>query len=126
LRESFLIREGTKGTMDRPLVEEIVDRFQKPPDARWPIDYYRQIVRSVVLPGRRHQLDAVYRRAITVPTTMVWGMKDGALPAKIALKSGRDAGCQVEWRPLAGVGHFVDLEAPSRLVEELRRLLPTG
>jgi hypothetical protein len=31
----------------------------------------------------------------------------------------------VEWRPLAGVGHFVDLEAPSALVAELRRLLPT-
>jgi pimeloyl-ACP methyl ester carboxylesterase len=124
LRWSFLVREGTKGAMDRALVDEIVARFQRPPDARWPIDYYRQIVRTVVLPRRRRRLDAIYRTPITVPVTMVWGMKDGALPAKIALKSGKDAGCPVEWRPLEGVGHFVDLEAPDQLAAELRRLLP--
>jgi pimeloyl-ACP methyl ester carboxylesterase len=126
LRWSFLVREGTKGAMDRALVDEIVARFQQPPDARWPIDYYRQIVRTVVLPRRRRRLDAIYRTAITVPVTMVWGMKDGALPAKIALKSGKDAGCPVEWRPLEGVGHFVDLEAPDRLAAEVRRLLPSA
>jgi epoxide hydrolase 4 len=123
LRLSFLIREGKKGAMDRPLVDEIVARFQKPEDARWPIDYYRQIVRTVIVPGRRRQLNGVYRMPITVPATMVWGMKDGALPAKVALKSQRDAGCPVEWRPLPGVGHFVDLEAPEKLADELRRLL---
>jgi pimeloyl-ACP methyl ester carboxylesterase len=124
LRWSFLVREGTKGAMDRALVDEIVARYQRPADMRWPIDYYRQIVRTVVLPERRRRLGAIYRTPISVPVTMVWGMTDGALPAKIALKSGRDAGCQVEWRPLPGVGHFVDLEAPDQLAAELRRLLP--
>jgi epoxide hydrolase 4 len=126
LKLSIIIREGTKGTMDRRLVDEVVDRFRKPKDIRGPVDYYRQIVRTVLVPGRRRQLNAIYDTPITVPTTMIWGMKDGALPAKVALKCDRDAGCPVEWRPLAGVGHFVDLESPGKLATELRRLVPAA
>jgi pimeloyl-ACP methyl ester carboxylesterase len=55
--------------------------------------------------------------------TLVWGTKDGALSARVAMNSGLDAGCFVEWRPLPGVGHFVSLEAPDKLATELRRLL---
>jgi len=40
--------------------------------------------------------------------------------------SEKDAGCPVAWRPLNGVGHFVDLEAPNKLAEELRRVLSTS
>jgi epoxide hydrolase 4 len=100
LRMSFLIREGKKGAMDRPLVDEIIARFQKPQDVHPPIEYYRQMVRTMVIPKRRSRLNAIYGVPIAVPATMVWGMKDGALPAKVALKSWKDAGCPVEWRPL--------------------------
>jgi len=35
----------------------------------------------------------------------------------------KDAGCEVEIRPLPGVGHYVDLEAPEKLAQEVTRLL---
>jgi epoxide hydrolase 4 len=121
---TFTTREGRPGTMDRATVHEMVERFQHPEDARGPIDYYRAFFQTLVSPARRRRLYALYETPITVPVTMVWGMKDGALPAAVAMTSGRDAGCAVDWRPLPGVGHFVDLEAPDELVAELRRVLP--
>jgi pimeloyl-ACP methyl ester carboxylesterase len=121
LKLSFTIREGEEGTMDRMLVDALVSRFRAPGDLRGPIDYYREMIRTQLLPWRRSALDAIYENPITVPTTLVWGEKDGALSAKVALKSGRDAGCEVEWRILPGVGHFVSLEAPEKLAREIRR-----
>jgi pimeloyl-ACP methyl ester carboxylesterase len=120
---SFVVREGSRGTMDRTLVRELVARFRQPDDIRPPITYYREMVRTLLLPPLRSRLAAVYRTPITVPTTLVWGERDEALPASVAIKSGADAGCDVDWRPLPGVGHFVSLEAPDELVRELRRVL---
>ena len=123
LKLSFTLREGQKGTMDGPLVDELVGRFQKTADARPPIDYYREMVKTQLIPKKRAQLTAVYDNPITVPVTLIWGLEDGALSAKVALKSYKDAGCGVEWRPLPGVGHFVDLEAPEKLAMEISRVL---
>lgn len=123
LKWSFTVREGQKGTMNVPLVEELVARFQKTKDARPPIDYYRQMVATHFISKRRAKLWAVYDNPITVPVTVIWGLKDGALSSKVALKSGADAGCEVEWRPLPGVGHFVSLEAPEKLVTEINLVL---
>ncbi|PYP84137.1 MAG: alpha/beta hydrolase [Blastocatellia bacterium AA13] len=123
LKLSFTIRQGRKGAMNLALVDELVSRFQKADDARWPIAYYRQMVKTQLLPARRARLEAIYRKPITVPTTMVWGMKDSALSAKVAIKSALDAGCEVDWRPLPGVDHFVSLEAPDLLALEIRRVL---
>jgi epoxide hydrolase 4 len=123
LRLSFLIREGRRGTMDRALVDELVARFQTREDMRRPIDYYRAIALTHIVPSRRRELWDVYARPITAPTTVIWGTKDGALSGSVAMGSGADAGCDVEWRPLPGVGHFVTLEAPEQLAAELRRLL---
>ncbi|MGH2698554.1 MAG: alpha/beta fold hydrolase [Actinomycetota bacterium] len=123
LRLSFTLREGKKGAMDRALVDELVARFQTPEDMRGPIDYYREMVRTQLVKRRRAQLEAVYGTAITVPATLVWGEKDSALSAKVAQKSSRDAGVEVEWRPLPDVGHFVSLEVPDRLALEIRRVL---
>lgn len=126
LRLSFTIREGRKGTMNRVLVNELVGRFQHAADLGPPIDWYRAMVSTHLLRKRRVPLYALYDQPITVPVTMVWGMKDGALPAKIAMRSGADAGCDVEWRPLPGVGHFVTLEAPDELAWEIDRALASA
>jgi pimeloyl-ACP methyl ester carboxylesterase len=123
LRLSFLIREGRRGTMDRELVDELVARFQTSADLGPAIDYYRAIALTHILPARRRELWDVYARPISAPTTVIWGTRDGALSARVALASGADAGCDVEWRPLPGVGHFVSLEASDRLAAELGRLL---
>jgi epoxide hydrolase 4 len=125
LKLSFTLREGQKGAMNVALVDELVSRFQKPRDFRGPINYYREMVRTQLVSKKRAQLEAVYDTPITVPVTLVWGEKDDALPAEVALKSGMDAGCEVEWRPLPGVGHFVSLEAPNKLALEISRALDT-
>jgi pimeloyl-ACP methyl ester carboxylesterase len=123
LKWSFTSREGQKGTMDIALVEELVARFQTPADLRPPINYYREMVSTQFSPKKRAQLEAVYKVPIKVPVTLVWGMEDGALSSKVAFKSGIDAGCEVEVRPLPGVGHFVDLEAADLLAREIIRIL---
>jgi pimeloyl-ACP methyl ester carboxylesterase len=107
--------------MDRALVDELVGRFQKPRDLRGPASYYRQMVATVLLPKRRARLYRTYDTPVTVPVTAVWGQEDEALTERIGKKSARDAGCEVEWRPLPGVGHFVDLEAPDALASEIER-----
>jgi len=122
LELSFTLREGLDGKMDRSVVQDIVARFDHARDMRGAITYYRALVRTLLLPWRRARLEALYRHPITVPTTLVWGMKDEALSANVAQKSDVDAGCPVDWRPLEGVGHFVDLEAPDLLADELRRV----
>jgi pimeloyl-ACP methyl ester carboxylesterase len=121
MRWTFLVREGSKGGMDRALVDELVRRFQKPRDLRGPASYYRQMVATVLLPKRRARLYRTYDTPVTVPVTAVWGQEDEALTERIGKKSARDAGCEVEWRPLPGVGHFVDLEAPDALASEIER-----
>jgi pimeloyl-ACP methyl ester carboxylesterase len=123
LKLSFTLREGTPGTMDVSLVDELVARFRAPGDMGGPINYYREMVRTLLLPWRRAKLERVYEKPITVPITLVWGERDGALSAKVARSSDRDAGRAVEWRPLAGVGHFVSLEAPELLASEIERAL---
>jgi pimeloyl-ACP methyl ester carboxylesterase len=122
LRWSFTVREGQPGTMDRALVDEIVARFQQARDMHGPVEYYRQFVQALLFPARHARLYELYRTPISVPVTLVWGMKDGALPSAVAIKSFNDAGCDGEWRPLPGVGHFVDLEAWAKLTEEIRRV----
>lgn len=123
LELSFTLREGSRGHMDKDLVREIVHRFARPADMRGPINYYREIVRTLLHAESRQQLEEVYAQPIQVPATLVWGMEDGALSATVAQTSGQDAGCDVEWRPLEGIGHFVDLEAPDLLARELDRLI---
>jgi pimeloyl-ACP methyl ester carboxylesterase len=122
LRWSFLVREGQPGRMDRALVEELVDRFQSPRHIAGPIGYYRDFVATLRDRKARQRLEALYRSPIEVPITAVWGLEDGALPIKVAMESVRDAGRDVEWRPLPGVGHFVSLEAPDLLAAELSRV----
>lgn len=124
LKLSYTIREGRPGTMDRALVDELVGRFRTADEARAPIDYYRELLLTHVIPGRRKRLFAIYDRPITVPITQVWGEKDDALSAKVAQKAPRDAGRPVDWRPLADVGHYVSLEAPDELAREIDRVVP--
>jgi pimeloyl-ACP methyl ester carboxylesterase len=119
LELSFTLREGSKGHMERDLVREIVNRFQNRLTLRGPVNYYREIVRTLLHTKSRKQLYAIYDKPIQVPVTLIWGLEDGALSAKVAQKSHLDAGCSVEWRPLKGIGHFVDLEASDLLAQEL-------
>jgi pimeloyl-ACP methyl ester carboxylesterase len=124
LKLSFTLREGQPQTMDVGLVDDLVARFRRADDVRPPITYYRQMVRALALPWRRRRLYDIYANPISVPVTVIWGEKDGALSESVARKSEGDAGCPVEWRPLPGVGHFVSLERPDLLAAEIARVAP--
>jgi epoxide hydrolase 4 len=123
LRTSFTIREGRDGTMDTDLVDEIVAQYQQPADMHAPVEYYREMVRTHIGRRGRARLAELYSRPIGVPTTLIWGTRDEALPAAVAQKSHLAAGRDVEWRPLQGVGHYVALEAPELLTGEIQRVL---
>lgn len=123
LELSFTLREGSVGDMDRDLTREIVRRFATADDMRGAIEYYRYFVRTLLFPKSRQKLKALYSNPIQVPVTLIWGLEDGALSSRVARESYRDAGCPVDWRPLTGIGHFVDLEAPELLARELDRVL---
>lgn len=123
LELSFTLREGSRGSMDRDLVREIVRRFRTAADMHGAIDYYREIVRTLLHSESSAQLKAIYDQPIRDPVTLVWGMEDEALSYRVARRSEQDAGCPVDWRPLEGIGHFVDLEAPNLLARELERVI---
>jgi epoxide hydrolase 4 len=123
LEFSCSMLEGQSNTMNAAALKEMISRFKKPHDIRGPINYYRQLVLSEIVPGRRARLEAIYRNPIAVSTTLVWGEKDWVLSGSVAKKSDLDAGCPVVFRTLPGVGHFVELESPELLVAEIRRAL---
>ena len=123
LKQSFLLREGRKGAMDRALLDELLARYRTAHDMRGPVNYYRAFIKTWFNPQERKRLEAVYEVPIEVPITVVWGMKDEALSARVARKSGEDAGREIDWRPLDDVGHFVSLEAPADLAREIERVL---
>ena len=123
LELSFTLRAGPLGEMDRETVKEVISRFQSRKDLFGAIEYYRAIIKTLLFPTERKKLEKIYQTPITVPTTLIWGMTDRALSAKVAQRSELDAGRKVIWRPLPDIGHFVDLEAPQKLAEEVRRIL---
>ena len=123
LKFSCMMLEGTANKVNRASLNELIARFRKPADLRGPINYYRQLFLSTILPARRERLKAVYQTAITVHTTLVWGNKDWVLSESVARSSYKDAGCPVEFRSLPEVGHFVELESPTLLAAEIRRAL---
>jgi epoxide hydrolase 4 len=115
--------EGQPDSINREALNKVIERFRTPDDLRGPINYYRQLVYSQILPSRRAAMNAIYRNPITVPTTLVWGDREIVLSEVVGRKSYLDAGCPVEFRSLPGVGHFVELEAPQLLAAEIRRAL---
>jgi pimeloyl-ACP methyl ester carboxylesterase len=123
LELSCMLLEGNPNMLNREVLKEMLSRFGHPGDLRGPINYYRQLLLSHIVPSRRELLEAVYRTPITVPATLVWGEKDWVLSESVAKNSYLDAGCPVDFRSLPGVGHFVELEAPALLAAEIRRAL---
>ena len=123
LELSFTLRQGSRGHMDKDLVREIVHRFSHSDKLRGPVNYYREFIQTLLHKHSRDRLMKVLHQPIQVPVSLIWGMEDRALSAKVAQTSHLDAGCPVQWRPLTGIGHFVDLEASDLLARELYQLM---
>jgi pimeloyl-ACP methyl ester carboxylesterase len=123
LRQGLKLAEGTRGAMNPALVDELVGNFRTHRDATGPLNFYREFVHNQLRKSERTRLMAEFARPIPVPCTLIWGDRDRFLSKHVAQDSHEQAHCDVEWRPLPGVGHFVSLEAPDRLLAELRTVL---
>ncbi len=73
----------------------------------------RGVVRSTALHGGGS-------RRITMPTLIIWGLKDPALPPKLLRGLQRDIP-QAEVVELPEIGHFVPEEAPDALADAIER-----
>ncbi|GAC1425168.1 MAG: alpha/beta fold hydrolase [Actinomycetota bacterium] len=87
--------------------------------ARSALAYYRTSTRSAILrmlpiPGK----PKTDKRKIEVPTLLVWGMKDRALPSSLIPGIRRDVE-NLEVTKLRDVGHFVPEEAPDELAHRI-------
>ena len=109
--------------MNAARVDELVRSFRTNRDATGPLNFYREFLQNLLSKSERTRLMTEFARPIPVPCTLIWGDKDRFLSEHVAKKSHEQAHCEVEWRPLPGVGHFVSMEAPDRLVAELRTVL---
>jgi len=123
LRRGLKLAEGSKGAMNADLVDELARSFRTNRDVTGPLNFYREFLQNQLSKQERTRLLTEFARPISVPCTLIWGDKDHFLSRKVAQNSHEEAHCDVEWRPLPGVGHFVSIEAPGRLVAELRAVL---
>lgn len=101
--------------------------------ARNALSYYRTSTRSALIRAARSGLSKLpipgmparperELRRVEVPTLIVWGERDPALPPSLIESIERDIDeCTVVRLP--GVGHFVPEEAPSELAHEIDRFL---
>lgn len=123
LRRGFKLAEGTRGAMNEALVDELVGSFRTHRDLTGPLNFYRDFLQNQFSKSERTRLMTEFARPIPVRCTLIWGQKDRFLSENVAKRSHEQAHCDVEWRPLPAVGHFVSMEAPDLLVAELRRVL---
>jgi pimeloyl-ACP methyl ester carboxylesterase len=123
LRRGLKLAEGSKGAMNATLLDELVGNFRTHRDVTGPLNFYRAFLRNQFSKSERTRLMIEFARPIPVPCTLIWGEEDRFLSERVARMSHEQAHCDVEWRPLPGVGHFVSMEAPDRLLAEVRRVL---
>ncbi|HJT37239.1 MAG TPA: alpha/beta hydrolase, partial [Actinomycetota bacterium] len=85
--------------------------------------YYRTVTRRIIksrLPGRAPPSSA--RRTIGMPTLLIWGEQDPALPLWLAESIVRDIP-QANLVTIPDAGHFVPEERPERVAELLKEFI---
>ena len=109
------------------------EAYADPRRIRSGLTYYRTVTRKAVKKqaalrvGRRvvssDVLSAGRSRRIEMPTLIVWGLRDPALPPKLLRGMKRDIP-QAEVVELPDTGHFVPEEAPAELAAAIDRFVP--
>lgn len=128
---AFMLRAGAarKEVFDDDAIRPYREAFQDPANVRSALAYYRTITRRIIarrLPfsGRRAPASGPPRR-ITMPTLIVWGMRDPVLTASILESIERDIPHAAVVR-LEDCGHFVPEECPSELADSIERFSASG
>jgi pimeloyl-ACP methyl ester carboxylesterase len=114
---TFMLRAGSarKEAFTQETMRPYVEAYRSGANVSSAMSYYRTVTRSVIArrvrPGTH---PARAGRRIEVPTLIVWGMRDPALPPSILESIERDIPHARTVR-LEDVGHFVPDEAPEEL-----------
>lgn len=132
----MLIRAGAanKDAFSSESLNAYGEAFADVSRARNALAYYRTMTRGLLtraartglarlpLPGMPAPPPNETRRRVSVPTLLVWGERDPALPSSLIPTIERDIDeCTVVRLP--DTGHFVPEEAPSELAHEIDRFL---
>jgi epoxide hydrolase 4 len=120
----FMLRAGSarKEAFGDDAIRPYVEAFRDPAAVRSALAYYRTVTRKVIARRIRRTAAPSAGRRIEVPTLLVWGMRDPALPPSILASIEHDIPQAVTVR-LKDVGHFVPEEAPKELAREIASFL---
>jgi pimeloyl-ACP methyl ester carboxylesterase len=81
-----------------------------------PLEYYREMLRPAQIAGRKGRDMLRLMRRICVPTLNLHGQDDGCMGAKLTRNQEPYFAARFRSEVLPGVGHFLHLEAPDRVV----------
>lgn len=125
----LMLRAGAarKEVFDDERTRPYREAFRDPANVRSALSYYRTITRKVIARRFRSRpaSGGSAKRGIEMPTLIVWGMKDFALPENVLASIERDIPHARVVR-LADVGHFVPDEAPDEIAGAIESFLTTG
>jgi pimeloyl-ACP methyl ester carboxylesterase len=121
---TFMLRAGSarKEAFGDDAIRPYVHAYRDPATVRAALSYYRTVTRRVIARRIRPGRSPSQGRRIEVPTLIVWGMRDPALPPSLLEGILRDIPHARAVR-LADVGHFVPEEAPKELAREIESFL---
>jgi len=108
-----------KKNFGRDELEPFAVAVQKPGRAKAMLEWYRDAFRAGLRARRTRAPAASGHSTITIPTLVIWGMKDIALNYDDIVPGTERYAPGVEIHTLADCGHFVQQEQP----EEVNRLL---
>ena len=124
---SRLIRAMVEGPIEGDLaaLDRFAEDFAQPGAAHAAVAYYREVMGWFFGPGRSKRLSEY--PTISAPFRLVWGERDQALSLLLTERLEPYFSGGFDLQRLEGVGHFVWLERPKRLVEHaLAHFLATG
>lgn len=123
---TFMLRAGSarKDVFTDDAIRPYLEAYRDPRNVASALAYYRTITRRTI--ARRFRPRGARSltgpRRIEVPTLIVWGMRDPALPPSILESIERDLP-HARVVKLADVGHFVPDEAPKELASAIEEFI---
>jgi pimeloyl-ACP methyl ester carboxylesterase len=109
----FYVHWWGEGSVDEDHLQEVIDYYAHPGALDTSLGWYR--ARRDAHQQARAQLS---QGRLALPTTVLWGELDPVTPVVLAETLDQSFE-QCSFVPLPGVGHFVPLEAPESVVDEV-------
>jgi pimeloyl-ACP methyl ester carboxylesterase len=121
LRNIFKYQPKKPGAYDDEDLRVYVEAFSQPGAVSGPLNYYRAMVRSMIVPGGGGKEHTI-KRVIDRPTLVLWGMDDAVLPPE-NLEGIDERVEKLEIVRIPNCSHWVTHDAPDVVNRELLRFL---